>query len=353
MEASDVPAANRDRLVPTNDHTPPSGCPLAGTDCFHAMSGSPLSRPGGCFVVSTPFLRFLALILLASLGLGAAPAGHAQLGSGYQLVLERPTPDMTLPANGSAVSLSVPWHMQCSSAATAPPVQPGPSMLLFTLDSPEGIELVNTTAPVTFPTCPAEGGVAGTAMLQVRAGPSSPGDVPLAFTLAATVKAGAAAPAVHAEVQGGVVVAWHSSLGAKAPVVQATAGPQKPLEFQVELRNTGNAPMTVRFELVDESSVGAGWRVIMPAPIVVQPGGDGTTATILVATPYHNGANSGQTEFSVRMTPESTKDAAVHGDPVVLTFTPAVNGLYIPGPALPLVLVALLGVALLVSRRRA
>lgn len=129
-------------------------------------------------------------------------------------------------------------------------------------------------------------------------------------------------------------------------------GPQKEIRYEIELTNLGNALTNVNFAL--KTTAPAGWSPVPPTPIIMQSQQQGgtefnTKVAFLIQTPHKNGWNNDETTFQLEITPSSTKDPTLQGNPIAVNVLARVRGIYVPGPEPILMLGALLG-AVMVSR---
>jgi hypothetical protein len=226
-------------------------------------------------------------------------------------------------ANGN---VSIAWSLQCGET---------------------GLQLLGeATTPVTY--VAGQGSYSGTANLAIAASEDSLGDVPLDCTLRADAPGAADVSDARAEVLFHPRVAFVGHIELGVPVSIRQAGPQKQIPFEVEVRNVGNAPTEVRFEVLEPRS--GKWIFLAPEPLLLGRE-DTATAIFVVSTPYQNGPNKDSATVTLRAVPVSTLDEDIQGPAADAHFLPRVRGWYIPG-ASPLVLLVGLAAAALVSRRR-
>lgn len=129
-------------------------------------------------------------------------------------------------------------------------------------------------------------------------------------------------------------------------------GPQKEIRYEIDLTNLGNALTNVNFALKTETA--AGWSPVPPTPIIMQSQQQGGTeftkkVNFLIQTPHKNGWNNDETTFQLEITPSSTKDPDLKGNPIAVNVLARVRGIYVPGPEPILMIGAFLG-AVLVAR---
>lgn len=150
-----------------------------------------------------------------------------------------------------------------------------------------------------------------------------------------------------------VVMAWQDRFTATQEETHKRGGPQKQLEYGITITNHGNAPTMFRFELVGTPQTQG--HVVVPNELFLGSAAMGdakTTATTMIvySTPFENGKNHANESFTIRVVPESTKDAELEGEGHELTFTAETRGVYVPSPFMLLPL-ALLAAAAWVRRR--
>lgn len=241
-----------------------------------------------------------------------------------------------------------PWTVTFSSpAAASAALADGKASITWGLAC-EGHELrlQNATAPVPFE--PGQPRVSGVAVLGLQAAAGTLGMEPLRCALTAAFSDTAGSFAAEASVPVLPVVDFVDALSIAAPTPRM-AGPQKVIYYPLELSNDGNSRTRVTFELGD--SPGGMWNAIVPEPVVLGPGA-AATATFAVATPFHQGYNSGSATFILRALPSADSDAAVTGAPQDVEVHASTKGWYAPGPS-PLLALAVLAGAALVLRRKA
>lgn len=142
-------------------------------------------------------------------------------------------------------------------------------------------------------------------------------------------------------------VGYDGPFNASLAVTERQGGPQKTINYPIELSNDGSTPILVSFELPDRG--GKDWSPIVPVPVVLEPKST-LIVDFVVATPFENGYNKGSTGMVVRAVPHAPDNPDLAGEPIDLDVTAKVRGFYIPGPS-PMILVAAL--AVLAAGRRA
>lgn len=277
-----------------------------------------------------------------------------------------------------ASAQSLPTTFEIKSVAVPPPLVPdGPAAPLVVSWEYTGTPAARGGATLFWekPTCAAAGitiagnatqavagepgtsSYSGTSAFQVRATRQAPGEVGVKCTLTAHVEETVGgATTGNVTTSATVQVAYVGEVRAAAAVTHKVAGPQKPIPFQIEVENLGNAQTQVVFQVANKPD--DRWaNFIPPAPITLDspntPGGKSKdTATFTVNTPYRNGPNSGSQNFTLIVQAVSSRDNSKLGNSLQVAFTAGVDGMYIPGPdaALPLLLVACVAVARSVRR---
>jgi hypothetical protein len=199
-----------------------------------------------------------------------------------------------------------------------------------------------------------ESSYTGTSTFTITATQDAPGETQIKCTFQAKVAAvvGTQVPETEtATTTTPMVVEFLGLLSANVGGTIKQAGPQKQINYQVELTNLGNARTNVNFALSAEAS--GGWKPVAPTQIVLestQQGGSEISKNVLftVSTPFKNGWNNKEDTFQLVITPASTKDPEKVGTAVTVNVLARVRGVYVPSLE-PMVLVAaVLGSALLV-----
>jgi hypothetical protein len=277
---------------------------------------------------------WFAVALLAALAI--APAALAQQGqfpSELSLTIVE-VPASPLVIQGEPQAIRVGWVYQFANDAAAASAAAAQGSITMGWDPPAceggGLQVTGSltqSIPVTAGTSLYK----GVAEFLVRATTEAPGEMDIACTFAARVDA--ASPIVPAtpatQVQAKVRVAYFGMISAQVPITVQEAGPQKLITFEVDVRNLGNARTTVQFH----AESGAGWQVIEPVPVVLDSMTRGAskvsqTVQLLVATPYKEGWNNGETVIDLVLRPSSTVDPAIQGDEVKLRLLARVHGWY-------------------------
>lgn len=256
-----------------------------------------------------------------------------------------PVFEIAYPSVGQPISsteptlLLVPWSYTFANPLTAAAsgIVVGEAQITWSLTCPEAIHLLDPKS-TTIVLDPVQARYTGTAALSLQADPTTPGLKLLECELQGLV--GAGEPTLEA---GDVNVvnlyaAWQSNFTVTATQASRMAGPQKQSAYPLEIANHGNTPMTFRWDVADPP--GAGWSLILPEPIVVDPGQSATVMMVL-ATPFHNGYNKGSTEFEVRAIASPVQDSDLTAEPQAIRLGAQVRGWYVPGPSFALVALAL------------
>ncbi|MEA3137087.1 MAG: hypothetical protein QOC71_1368 [Thermoplasmata archaeon] len=284
------------------------------------------------------------------------------IGLPWIAAAQGPTPDLTLgdpavsgpagiPLAPATATLAAPWTYTFEDPASAAAVlAAGNVSIAWSLDCGEtGLRLMgDATTPLSY--APGQSEYTGTAMLAIAASEDSLGDEGLDCTLVAEARGLADATSAASEVLFHPFVAFQGRIEVTAPAPQRKAGPDKIIPFEVEVKNLGNARTVVVFEVADPAT--GKWAFLVPDPVVVERG-QSKSVTFSVATPYHNGPNSGATDILLRATPVSSLDGDIRGPTVEVPLRAAFGGLYIPGPSPALLFGALAfaAVAMRGSRR--
>lgn len=231
-------------------------------------------------------------------------------------------------------TLEVPWTLTFADPATAAAELSGePHAITWTLACPEPLAIPPSSTPIEF--VPAQVEYAGTALLTVQADPAARGvsDIPCQVTGAFAGNSMQAQDTVEAT----LVVTYHGALNVTAPVTDRMGAPQKQIRYELTITNQGNARTVVTFEA---AALPGKWQLLLPDPVLLEPG-ETRTAFVSVATPFDNGYNKGGTDVTIVMTPMSADDPEQVGPATSVELHATVNGLYVPGPPLALLVVAL------------
>lgn len=132
-------------------------------------------------------------------------------------------------------------------------------------------------------------------------------------------------------------------------------GPQKEVNYAIEVGNFGNAETRVSFAFPEGGIPATGnWDHLLPDPILLDArGGEQATkqAIFTISTPYKNGWNNLQGTYTIQVNGVSTDDKEQTAEPVTLSMLTRVRGVYVPALE-PIVMVgAILGMALLARSR--
>jgi hypothetical protein len=263
------------------------------------------------------------------------PAQGATLTFGLPTV----EPAVLMPRESPAV-LTLPVSYVCQ------PTETRIGTTTLTLDAPKtdpGVAGIVVAGPkeVPIPETACQGPASkrwdGEVTFTVTADEGAPGERPLKVSLHGGVAKDSAVAAAEATATATATVAWTGMLEVKAPRQVQEAGPQKPIVYELEVANLGNALTTVTFEVRGGSP---GWQPTPPSPVVLeamQAGGALTKKTVsfVVSTPHQEGWNSNETVFQLVATPHSTRDSAVLGPSIEASFLARVRGLYCSGESTP------------------
>lgn len=150
-----------------------------------------------------------------------------------------------------------------------------------------------------------------------------------------------------------VSAAYYGAMQVKVGTPLQKAGPQKEVNFELELTNFGNAKTSVLFSLGSEPS-GKRWEQILPPPIIVDTlatgGQNKEIATFQVSTPYKTGWNNEIGTYQVVMSTAAFDDPNQVGNTMTADVLVRVRGVYVPGFE-AVALVGALGAAGIVLRR--
>lgn len=152
--------------------------------------------------------------------------------------------------------------------------------------------------------------------------------------------------------------------------------PPDPLRYTVEIDNFSNG--ATRFDFAMVSNQTGGFTPLVPEPLVVpgaqpgasleggnatengtgeanasqQPAGSQGTVTFDVQTPLGSGYANERRPLQLGIESSFAPDPSVRGVSSVVTVVAQARGLYVPGPTAPLLALALVGAAVLMTRRR-
>lgn len=143
------------------------------------------------------------------------------------------------------------------------------------------------------------------------------------------------APAVAESKQGFIVSAgYYGAMQVKLAQPLQKAGPQKEVNFDLELTNFGNAKTTVLFGLGSEPS-GKRWEQLLPPPLIIDTlttgGNNKDVATFQVSTPYKTGWNNELGTYQIVMNTEAFDDPNQKGNTMTADVLVRVRGVYVPG----------------------
>ena len=185
--------------------------------------------------------------------------------------------------------------------------------------------------------------------LNVSATEEAPGDADIPILVRGTVASSGTAPASEAQAESTLRVGFRGILAlhveeTKADTVNGFA------TFKVRVTNLSNAPVMIRFDLVEGDF--DGWQPLVPPSLRLDsPGGEDMQKTIpfQVRAPGHKS----EMTFQLKVTPSSLNDTAHQGQVYTVTLLARNGGLLNgnPAPAVgPLLAVALLACALAARR---
>lgn len=281
-----------------------------------------------------PALGLAALLLLA------APAA-SQVPASAILELTPPPATAVVAIAPATTTWSVPWTLTYANAVAS--AQGAMNLTLdWTLTCQEAITLLEP-ASTLIPFTPGEGAVQGVAQLQVRAAETALGGATACSLIGRAHDANnvmQAADSVAFTTQ----IEPQLALVATPQAADRQAGPQKLIPYPILLENQGNSLMRVHFEVADEPE--GKWLILVPETVTLEPG-QSLEAIATVATPFENGYNKGSSQFVLHAIPSLVdgNGTEVVGAPVEVVLNGHVKGWYVPGPALPLVALALAGLA--------
>lgn len=291
----------------------------------------------------------LRRVLLALVVLVAAPAPAQAQGEALQpeLVLG---PPIQAGESGDGIpyggvgTVEVGWTLTFPNVAVAAEeLGTDGGTIAWSLDCPQPLTMPPTSTPVPY--TPGEDTYEGRQSLQVAADPAAPGLEAIPCTLTgdfsgASMQAGGTKEAP-------LVVAYHADISISVAKANRSAGPQKMIPYPVDVTNNGNARTIVHWELLDSAE--GRWALVLPDPVVVEPG-QTQTAIVQVATSFHNGYNKDHESFELRARATAAVDPEQSGSSQTFTLGSDVRGWYIPGPSMPLAVLALAGLALMARR---
>lgn len=289
-------------------------------------------RRRSCCCVLRPLvaLAFLAA-LLAPVAVAQVPAPDFQVHA--------PSVDVIpLLTDVGSATVTVPWTYtyqpptQASAAAAS-------SLTLHwespTCDAPGMIVTGSLSQVVSINATPPPQSVSGESLFRVRASQDAPGERDITCRFEGYVEANGVVPqSPPSGAEATVGVAFRGLLAASVPVTILEGGPQRVLEYEVQVTNLGNSLTEARFEVVGEAD---GWVPIVPTRLVLESANGNspakepqTSAVVLfkVQTPYNEGWNNREAAFQLKVTPASTRDPEQQGPPTTVNALARVRGFY-------------------------
>lgn len=289
--------------------------------------------------LTLPALGLAALFLLAAPAASQAPASAI-------LELTPPPATAVVAIAPATTTWSVPWVLTYQNAVAG--AQGALNLTLdWTLTCEEAITLIEPASTI-IPYTPGEGAVQGVALLQVRAAETAMGGATACSLAGRAHDANNVMQAADA-VAFATQVEPRLTLLATPQGADRMAGPQKVMRYPILLENQGNSVMRVHFEVIDEPGKTGGlgsWYVLLPETVTLEPG-QSLEAIAAVSTPFQNGYNRGSGRFILHAIPSLVDDNGTElvGAPSEVVLSGQVKGWYVPGPALPVVALALAGMA--------
>lgn len=306
---------------------------------------------------------FAAAVLLAIVPTPSlAQAGNGQLAPGDF------TPPATFRVDLDSPQIKIPYTYSYNTPLV------GPSNAVFSTvtvnwDSPacdaKGLVFGGSfTQILGVSATPGTGGTtysaAGTGTFTVQASQDAPGETAINCKFVAKVAGTQVVGAAQMSVPVILHVAYRGLLSANVPTTIAQNGPQKNIQYTIDINNLGNSESNVNFVITDKDTKQKdGWQPIEPAPIILtsaNKGGTTNSATVnfVISTPYKNGWNNKETTFQLTIQPLSTKDTSDQGKgtPISVSMLARVRGVYVPGPDVSLVMLVAVGAALLARMAR-
>ncbi|MEK6976630.1 MAG: hypothetical protein AABY18_09840 [Candidatus Thermoplasmatota archaeon] len=289
----------------------------------------------------------LSAMTLAMLAAVAVPAQAQTERLAPTLAIDQPyqageTSD-GIPFGGTG-TMEVGWTLTFEDAASATEeLATNRGSIRWTLECPEPITMEPTAFPLAY-----TAGVAsyeGKATLSVQADPAAVGGKPIACQITGNFTG--TSTEVHDTVQAPLVVVYKGGITVNTIVTEKTGGPQKQIPYPMDITNTGNARTLVTFTMPERP--GGRWNVLLPENLLLEPG-QTTTAVLVVSTPFKNGYVRGSTDIHLVIGTAHADDPELMGPSTPIDLGAKVKGTYIPGPTLPLLVVALAVVAVRARR---
>ncbi len=270
-----------------------------------------------------------------------------------------------VPDTGKAtVSIDWTWTINQQGFDQAGFIQSS-TLLSFTQPSCEN-SAVKVSGSTSYPIILREGAGAagasdeGTAQFTVTATQQAPGETLISCTFKAQSEpiGNQVQSSNEASINTDVVVKYLGLISATIPTTIKQAGPQKQIQYDIEVTNLGNSITNMVFTLRDsEAASSGGWNPVPPTPVVLQSTAQGGTDTVktvsfLISTPFKNGWNNAEKTFTLDITPQSTKNPDFEGSTVTVNVLARVRGVYVPSLE-PMVMVgAVIGAAMLARKLR-
>ncbi|MHB8632433.1 MAG: hypothetical protein ACYDBQ_00505 [Thermoplasmatota archaeon] len=320
-------------------------------------------------MISKMSLRLLIVAGAAAVFLAFGPGAHAQTAS-QQLSLDSPvmTPSGPIRVDLDAPTITIPWTYNYNSPALGAQNAAFSTTTITWANPPKcdakgltfggSFQQVIQLPPSPSTTNTGSYAVQGKAVFTVQASQDAPGETAITCTFSASVPAAGQIQGASASAPLIVHVAFRGLLTATVPITIVQAGPQKQIQYSIDLTNLGNSEANVIFSIADDHKAD-GWQALTPPPVILtspNKGGTANSQTVVfqISTPYKNGWNNKETTFELSIQPTSTKDVSDlgKGTPLAVSMLARDRGIYIPGPEPALVLIAAVGAALVARASR-
>lgn len=285
------------------------------------------------------WIAWLALLVVA------IPAAHAQ-ETGPNLTLVGVTLTGAIPYQAVAM-MAVDWRYELPSPGAATAL--GNTTIAWSLSCPGNQFALAHSVSTAISFMPAMTQYTGTEQLPIQPHPEAIGLEVVSCTLAAAAGRGQILLEAATERPIDLHVAWHGNLTIEPLGEKRQAGPQKQTPYPIQVTNHGNARAVVSWSMAQRP--GDDWQVLLPEAITLDVG-ETEIVNVVVATPFQNGYNRGDTDFTVRAVASAFADPAVQAEPQDVPLKSSVRGWYVPGPSLGLMLVAVAG-AVILTRKKA
>jgi hypothetical protein len=132
------------------------------------------------------------------------------------------------------------------------------------------------------------------------------------------------------------VVPYHSVLRVEPLRMDGSARPGEDIRYDLKVTNLGNSQSYLSFELVGD--VPEGWVAQTPVPITVQSLQQGASTNQVTVPFVVTAGSTGAADFTLRVTPSTTKGTGESGAPVEVTVRAEVRSASAPAADAPLVL---------------